>query len=90
MKHIKRLNSARMKDVLQNLPKTITKFLNPLLPEIENLEDSYEEISDNDLEDQGFEKTIVPSNIFDIYTRLGVILGLKISGHTDTLTELVV
>ena len=32
-------------------------------------------------------KIIIPSNIIDIYTRLEVILGLKLSGHTDTLTE---
>ena len=40
-----------------------------------------------DLEGQGIEKIIIPSNIIDIYTRLEVLLGLKLSGHTDTLTE---
>ena len=40
-----------------------------------------------DLEGQGIEKIIIPSNIIDIYTRLEILLGLKISGHTDTLTE---
>ena len=39
------------------------------------------------LEGQGIEKIIIPSNIIDIYTRLEVLLGLKISGHTDALTE---
>ena len=29
----------------------------------------------------------IPSNIIDIYTRLEALLGLKLSGHTDTLTE---
>ena len=29
-------------------------------------------------------KIIIPSNIIDIYTRLEVLLGLKISGHSDT------
>ena len=38
------------------------------------------------LEGQGV-KIIIPSNIIDIYTRLEVLLGLKSSGHTDTLTE---
>ena len=28
-----------------------------------------------------------PSNINDLYTRLEVLLVLKLSGHTDTLTE---
>ena len=32
-------------------------------------------------------KIIIPSNIIDIYTRLEVLLGLKLSGHTETLTE---
>ena len=32
-------------------------------------------------------KVIIPSNIIDIYTRLEVLLGLKLSGHTDTLTK---
>ena len=32
-------------------------------------------------------KIILPSNIIDIYTRLEILLGLKVSGHTDTLTE---
>ena len=38
------------------------------------------------LEGQGV-KIIIPSNIIDIYTRLEILLGLKLSGHTDTLTE---
>ena len=32
-------------------------------------------------------KIIIPSNKFDLYARLEVLLGLKLSGHTDTLTE---
>ena len=39
-----------------------------------------------DLQGQGV-KIITPSNIFDIYTRLEILLGLKLSGHSDTLTE---
>ena len=39
------------------------------------------------LKGKGVEKIIIPSNIIDIYTRLEVLLGLKLSGHTDTLTE---
>ena len=41
---------------------------------------------DRNLEGLGV-KIIIPSNIIDIYTRLEVLLGLKLSGHTDTLTE---
>ena len=29
----------------------------------------------------------MPSNTIDIYTRLEILLGLNISGHTDNLTE---
>ena len=41
----------------------------------------------DNLQGRGIEKIIIPSNIIDIYTRLEVLLGLKLSGHTDTLTE---
>ena len=78
MKHIKGLNSARFKDAKYNLPKEVNKIRNPTLLEIEN--------ESNDLEGQGI-KIIIPSNIIDIYTRLEVLLGLKLSGHSDTLTE---
>ena len=33
------------------------------------------------------EKNIIPFNIIHIYTKLEILLGLKLSGHTDTLTE---
>ena len=39
------------------------------------------------LQGRGIEKIIIPSNIVDIYTRLEILLGLKISGHSDTLSE---
>ena len=39
------------------------------------------------LEGQGIQKISIPSNIIDIYTRLEILLGLRLSGHTDTLTE---
>ena len=69
-----------MKDALSDLPKAINKIRNPPLPTIENVEDS------SDLEGLGV-KIIIPSNVIDFYTRLEIFLGLKSSGHTDTLTE---
>ena len=42
---------------------------------------------DTKLKGKGIEKIIIPSNIIDICTRLEVLLGLKLSGHTDTLKE---
>ena len=56
------------------LPKLIEGIQNKTFDEI-------------DLQGQGIEKIIIPSNIIDIYTRLEVLLGLKLSGHTDSLTE---
>ena len=42
---------------------------------------------DTKLKSRGVEKIIIPSNTIDIYSRLEVLLGLKLSGHTETLTE---
>ena len=39
------------------------------------------------LQGQWIEEIMIPSNINDIYTRLQILLGLNLSGHTDTLTE---
>ena len=58
-----------------------TKILPKLVDEVQNK--TFYEI---DLEGQGL-KIIIPSSIIDIYTRLEILLGLKLSGHTDTLTE---
>ena len=41
----------------------------------------------NNLTGHGTEKIVIPSNIIDIYTRPEILLGLKLSGHSDTLTE---
>ena len=42
---------------------------------------------DTKLKGRGVEKIHIPSKITVIYTRLEILLGLKLSGHTDTLTE---
>ena len=78
MRHKKGLNSAGMKDALYNLPREIAKIRNAPLPTIENESDN--------LQREGV-KIIIPSNIIDIYTRLEILLGLKLSGQTDILTE---
>ena len=63
-----------------------TKKLPKLVEDIQNK--TFDEIADDsdDLQGDGV-KIIIPSNIIDIYTRLEILLGLKLSGHTDTLTE---
>ena len=63
-----------------------TKKLPKLVEDIQN--ETFDEITDDfdNLQGEGV-KIIIPSNIIDIYTRLEILLGLKLSGHTDTLTE---
>ena len=60
------------------LPKLVEKIQNRTFEEITHDSD--------DLRGEGL-KIIIPSNIIDIYTRLEILSGLKLSGHTDTLTE---
>ena len=38
-------------------------------------------------EGNGFEKSIIPSNIYHIFTRLELLLRVKLYGHTDNETE---
>ena len=67
--------------------KTIfTTKIPRLVEDIENK--TFVEIIDSsdDLHGEGL-KIIIPSNKIDIYTRLEILLGLKLSGHADTLTE---
>ena len=78
MKHTKGLNSTRMRDALYSTYQKNSQNSKSPLPAIENASDN--------LKGEGV-KNISPSNIIDIYTRLDVLLGLKLSGHTDTLTE---
>ena len=59
-------------------PKLVEKIQSRVFDEI--IDDS------DDLQGEGV-KIIIPSNIIDIYTRLQVVLALKLSGYTDTLTE---
>ena len=78
MKHTKGLNSARMRDAFYNHSEEKAKIRNPPLPAIE--------IESDNLQGEGV-KIIKTSNIIDIYTRLEILLGLKLSGHSDTLLE---
>ena len=71
-------DSKRKTFFLKKLPKLVEDIQNKTFDEILD--------SSSDLEGQGM-KIIIPSNIIDIYTRLEILLGLKLSGHTDTLTE---
>ena len=70
-KPIKGRMSSRDRNIKYDLDNDVIKILN----------------LDTKLKGRGIEKIILPSNIIDIYTRLEVLFGLKLSGHTDTLTE---
>ena len=59
-----------------------TKFFKRILKRFGNIKKE----EPTDLKGQGV-KIILPSNIIDIYTRLEILLGLKLLGHSDTLTE---
>ena len=61
------------------LPKLVEEMQNKTFDEIK-LD------SNSDLQGEGV-KIIIPSNIIDIYTKLESLLGLKLSGHTDTVLE---
>ena len=88
-------------DSLKNLTKTENKTYKKLLQTLdyENYRPKQGEynsgrykkteniLKPNNLQGRGIEKIIIPSNIIDIYTRLEVLLGLKLSGHTDTLKQ---
>ena len=40
-----------------------------------------------DISGSGVKKNIIPSQVVNIYSRLEILLGLNLSGHSDTLTE---
>ena len=71
-------SSTRKRFFTITLPKSVNDIQNK----------TFHEIIDNSdvLQGEGA-KIIFPSNIIDIYTRLKNLLGLKLSGHTDTPTE---
>ena len=54
----------------------------------ENQNKTFDEITDNsdDLQGEGV-KFIIPFNNIDMYTRLEILLGPKLLGHSDILTE---
>ena len=60
------------------LPQTVEEIQNKTFDKITDDSD--------DLQGEGV-KIKIPSNINDIYTRHKVLLGLNLSGHSDTFTE---
>ena len=70
-------DSKRKTFFTMTLPKLVEKIQNK----------TFDEFTDDSDDLQGEGAKIIPSNINDNYTRLEVLLGLKLSGHNDTLTE---
>ena len=70
--------SKRKPFLRKALPKLLEKIQNKMFDDIRDKSDN--------IRGEGM-KIIIPPNIIDIYTRLEVLLGLKSSGHTDTVTE---
>ena len=78
---IRDLGYTSMADKPSKRKTFFTTKLPELVEEIQNK--TFNEI---DLEGQGV-KIIIPSNIIDNYTRLDILLGLKLSGHSEALRE---
>ena len=72
-------------DKESNRKTFFTKTLPKLVEEIQKK--SIDEITDDSDDLKGGVKLIIPSNITDIYIGLEILLGLKLSGHSDSLTE---
>ena len=71
----------------QSTRKTFSTLTVPrLVNDIQNK--TFDEITDDsdDLQGEGI-KNFIPSNILEIYTKLEILLELRLSGHTDTITE---
>ena len=73
--------SKRETFITEELPRRVAQIENRILYPPRKIEDGT-----NPLEGEVM-KIIIPSNITDKYTRLEVLLGLKLSGHTDIVTE---
>ena len=83
---IRNLGHKGIGDKKSNRKIFFAKFLPKKDEEIQNK--TFDEITDSSDSFQGEGvKFIIPSNITDINTRLKILLGLKMPGHTDNLTE---
>ena len=71
-----------MEFIEKDHPKCLKKSLNPPISKTH----SENEDEPNIFKGEGI-KIIIPANLFDFWTDLENLLGLKQSGHTDTLTE---
>ena len=86
---LKKLNDKNREIYKNNLESLNFKHYKAIRGETKSARYQYSKTNFKDksnLEGEGV-KIIIPSSIIDIYTRLEILLGLKLSGHTNTLTE---
>ena len=88
-KSLKKLNKKEIQTYKKLLNTLIYESYRPKYGEVNSgrYKNTTNILNSINLQGRGIEKINIPSNIIDIYTRLEVLLGLKLSGHTDTLTE---
>ena len=79
---------SERRDYLKNkLDSRVEKILNPPIAAIASGESDEYESLESDLEGNETKTIVVPSDSDEIWSRLQVLLGLKLAGHTDTLIE---
>ena len=80
-------SSTRQKYIKNQLKSRVQNILKtPIVAIASGESDEYESL-ESDLEGNGTKTIVVPSDSDEIWTRLQVLLGLKLAGHTDTLIE---
>ena len=79
------LNYTGVDDKLSIRKTFLTITLPKLADDIQNTTFG-EKVNNSDKLQEGL-KFSIPSNIIDIYSRLEILLAVKLSSHTDTLTE---
>ena len=81
-------NKSKRRDYIKTkLLSRVQKILNPPIAAIASGESDEYESLESDLEGNGTKTIVVPSDSNEIWTRLQVLQGLKLAGHTDILIE---
>ena len=80
-------SSTRQKYIKNQLKSRVQNILKTPVAAIASGESDEYESLESDLEGNGTKTIVVPSDTDEIWTRLPVLLGLKLAGHTDTLIE---
>ena len=79
--------STRRDYIRDKLPSKVRKILIPPIVAITSWESDEYESLESDLEGNGTKTIVVPSDSDEMWTRLKVLLGIKLAGHTDSVIE---